>query len=158
MADVEARQAYETARKKLIEALNKKRAADKALIQIETQIYHFEGSYLAETAQHNGGNIITGFDGYLKNQGGARRRLETTDSDRIFSFSSKTALESLDASANADDSGDDAASAAASIPKVGRPKKRRYMQAGDEDDDTQADTRIGRPSKRARTGTAGVDE
>ena len=34
MADTEARNAYEGARKKLIEALNKKRAADKALVSL----------------------------------------------------------------------------------------------------------------------------
>lgn len=59
-------------------------------IALEVQIYNFEGSYLAETAQHNGGNIIQGFEGYLKNQATTRRRPEPGDADRIFSNSSAT--------------------------------------------------------------------
>ena len=49
-----------------------------------------ETSYLTETAAHSGGNIIHGFEGYLKNQPGGRRKYEITEPDRIFSLSSFT--------------------------------------------------------------------
>lgn len=43
-----------------------------------------------ETAAHSGGNIIQGFDGYLKNAPGGRRKYEVGDTDRLFSMSSMT--------------------------------------------------------------------
>ena len=58
--------------------------------QVEVQLYHLEASYLTETTTNSGGNIITGFENYLKNQGIGRRKFEVTDVDRMFSASSTT--------------------------------------------------------------------
>jgi chromatin modification-related protein EAF6 len=58
--------------------------------QVEVQLYHLEASYLTETTTNSGGNIITGFENYLKNQNIGRRKFEVTDSDRMFSASSTT--------------------------------------------------------------------
>lgn len=58
--------------------------------QVELQIYNLEATYLTETAAHSGGNIIQGFENYLKNQGAGRRKYEVHDYDRVFSNSSLT--------------------------------------------------------------------
>ena len=55
---------------------------------VEVQIYNLESAYLMETAAHSGGNIVQGFDGYLKNPPGGRRKYEVSDADRLFSSSS----------------------------------------------------------------------
>jgi len=57
---------------------------------MELQIYNLETAYLTETASHSGGNIIQGFENYLKNQASTRRKNEIQDHDRIFSNSSLT--------------------------------------------------------------------
>jgi len=97
------------AKKELIQALMKRRALDKQLAQLEVQIHTLEGQYLVETSAHSGGNIIHGFEGYLKNQA-TKKRYELSDADRIFSTSSLTYQRSLELSgegeestANADD-------------------------------------------------------
>ncbi|KAF8890028.1 histone acetyltransferase subunit NuA4-domain-containing protein [Gymnopilus junonius] len=87
---------YETLKKELTMSLPKKRAIDKQLAHIEYQIYTMETNYLTDTAVHGGGNIIQGFENYLKNQGSGRRRNEIHDQDRIFSNSSLTYQKSLD--------------------------------------------------------------
>lgn len=58
--------------------------------QVEAQIFTLEGSYLSETGTHSGGNLIQGFENYLKNQTTGRRRTEAAEHDRIFSSSSLT--------------------------------------------------------------------
>jgi len=91
----EARALYDAARKELVSSLAKKRSADKALAVLEAQLYAFEGSYLSETA-NSGGNIIQGFESYLKGGTAAgRKKHEVTDVDRIFSNSSSTHARSL---------------------------------------------------------------
>ncbi|KZT18434.1 NuA4-domain-containing protein [Neolentinus lepideus HHB14362 ss-1] len=95
---------FEQGKKELIAALTKKRYIDRQLATLESQIYNFEGSYLTDTAAHSGGNIIQGFDGYLKNQTTGRRKYEASDADRLFSTSSLTYLKSLELAGDGDES------------------------------------------------------
>ncbi|KAJ6508655.1 histone acetyltransferase subunit NuA4-domain-containing protein [Mycena sanguinolenta] len=99
MADVPSlddKARYEALKKELIQALPRKRAIDKQLADIEFQIHELEKTYLTETAAHNGGNIITGFEGYLKNTNANRRKYDVADSERLFSNSSLTYPKSLE--------------------------------------------------------------
>lgn len=76
---------YETAKKELRELIARKKQADKDLAQLEAQIYKLEGNYLEDTQQ--GGNIVRGFDGYLKGMINTRKST-FAESDRLFSLSS----------------------------------------------------------------------
>jgi len=98
------RSRYETLKKELMQALPKKRVNDKQLAQVELQIYNLEATYLTETAAHSGGNIIQGFENYLKNQGAGRRKYEVHDHDRVFSNSSLTFQKSLELMGEGDES------------------------------------------------------
>ncbi|KAJ7069777.1 histone acetyltransferase subunit NuA4-domain-containing protein [Mycena amicta] len=98
---------YEALKAALKQALPKKRAIDKQLADIETQIYDLEKTYLTETASHNGGNIITGFEGYLKNTNASRRKYDVAESERLFSNSSLTYAKSLELLRDGDDTADD---------------------------------------------------
>jgi len=89
-SSAQAREAYAKTKQDLIEALARKRALDKRLMQCEVQIYNSEASYLSDTAGTGGGNIIQGFEAYLKNQNVNKRRAEISDGDRMFSNSSST--------------------------------------------------------------------
>ncbi|KAI0087830.1 NuA4-domain-containing protein [Irpex rosettiformis] len=95
---------YDGAKKELLQAISKKRQADKQLAGIEVQIYNLESAYLMETASHSGGNIVQGFDGYLKNPPGGRRKYEVSDADRLFSSSSVSYKKSLELSGEGEES------------------------------------------------------
>ncbi|KAH9924287.1 NuA4-domain-containing protein [Epithele typhae] len=101
----EAKSKYDAAKKELLQALAKKRNLDKQLTTMEVQIYNLETSYLTDTAAHSGGNIINGFEGYLKNPPGGRKRYEIGESDRIFSSSSHTYKKALELSGEGEESG-----------------------------------------------------
>ncbi|KAJ4296275.1 hypothetical protein N0V90_006320 [Kalmusia sp. IMI 367209] len=90
---------YERLRRDLRESLQKKRAIDHNLEQLEATIVRVETQYLEETSA---GNIIKGFDNYIKgaatvSTGGSagtatRRKAQVSDADRIFSRSSSSFL------------------------------------------------------------------
>ncbi|KAG6820703.1 hypothetical protein H0H93_012756 [Arthromyces matolae] len=100
----EERALYDNLKNEIKKALTKKRQADKQLATNELHIYNLEATYLTETAAHSGGNIIQGFDGYLKNQTTGRRKNEINDQDRLFSKSSLTYQKSLDLLGEGDES------------------------------------------------------
>lgn len=92
-ADQPGRPYYESLRANLRQILDKKRKLDEQLAAVEDSIFKAEGTYLEETA--NSGNIVRGFDGWVKGvqvsgRGGAddRRRGRVREEDRVFSRSS----------------------------------------------------------------------
>jgi len=100
---------YEKLRRDLRETLQKKRILDQSIATLEENIYRQETTYLEETTA---GNIIKGFDNYIKGSTGAstlgtgggtatRRKAGITDADRIFSRSSASFVrDSPDASSH----------------------------------------------------------
>jgi chromatin modification-related protein EAF6 len=92
-ADQPGRPYYESLRATLRQTIEKKRKLDEQMAAVEEQIFKAEGAYLEETA--NSGNIVRGFDGWVKGVqvGGRhaiddRRRGRVREEDRIFSKSS----------------------------------------------------------------------
>ncbi|TCD61616.1 hypothetical protein EIP91_008160 [Steccherinum ochraceum] len=109
---------YDAAKEELIKALAKKREADKRLAQLEVQLYTMEGTYLVETSAQSGGNIIQGFENYLKNVPSGRRKHEVGDNDRVFSLSSSSTKKSLELSGEGEDSTATAEESRLSTPGV----------------------------------------
>ncbi|KAF3906631.1 hypothetical protein ABW20_dc0109244 [Dactylellina cionopaga] len=91
-----SRDQYETLRKQLRDLISKKKQSDKLLENLEDHIYKYETTYLEETQN---GNIVRGFDNYIKGTV-ARRRANITDQDRIFSSSSHSYMKSREEGSN----------------------------------------------------------
>jgi hypothetical protein len=69
--------------------LEKKRAIEKSLENLEKQIYALETSYLEDT--NHVGNLVKGWDGYLsRGRTASVQKKRVKDSDRLFSLSSIT--------------------------------------------------------------------
>jgi chromatin modification-related protein EAF6 len=97
---------YEKIKKELKDLIAKKRTVDKSLSALEDTIFKYEGSYLEDTQN---GNIIRGFDNYLKAPIN-RRRGAVSDNDRIFSLSSASYLRAMQRESSPGADSDDARS------------------------------------------------
>ncbi|QUC18299.1 uncharacterized protein UV8b_02540 [Ustilaginoidea virens] len=79
---------YKKSQARVRELVEKRRLLEKRLNQVEESILTKEASYLESTPS---GNIITGFDNYMKGISGAaaqRRKSGPADQNRVFSKSS----------------------------------------------------------------------
>lgn len=125
---------YEKIRKDLRDMILRKRYMDKQLAAVEDQIAKFEAAYLDETSH---GNIIRGFDNYIKGPA-ARRRNAIGDADRVFSMSSATSLRAAQQEAEATSSQSQSASASTlstnqTDQKPPLPKKKTIKRRKGED-------------------------
>ncbi|GAA5871988.1 hypothetical protein JCM8547_006210 [Rhodosporidiobolus lusitaniae] len=116
LTPTDLRNKLEQSRKELRTYLERKRKIDRDLANLESSIYAFEGSYLsdnllpasaganaASTAAAQFGNIIRGYDSYLKapaGGGGDRKRGRVgepaSEKERMFSASSATYHKSIE--------------------------------------------------------------
>ncbi|CAG8643841.1 9107_t:CDS:2, partial [Acaulospora colombiana] len=93
------RQKLEETEAELRELLIRKKQVDKSLKAIEKQIWQFEGSYLEET--NSGGNLIRGFDGYLRSTNDKKKKSEVNYEDSTTSERANSKAE--DSSSSSDD-------------------------------------------------------
>lgn len=159
------REAYARTKSELTEALAKKRNLDKQLIHCEVQLYEVEAQYLLDTSvgSGGGGNIIQGFEGYLKNTALSKRRTEISDGDRMFSNSSSTYAKSLELRGDDSDTGSDPGSkfAAPALQTVMLPPAPRQQEVPSAAMQKRDRDRLYQRQKRARKesrGTASGDD
>ncbi|KAK3669834.1 hypothetical protein LTR78_010292 [Recurvomyces mirabilis] len=146
-ADQPGRPYYESLRTSLRQTLEKKRKLDEQLAALEDNIFKTEGNYLEETA--NSGNIIRGFDGWVKGVqvggrgGDDRRRGRVRDEDRMFSRSSVSWMRAQDGPDSNTPS--HAATPTASFPP---PLSTRGSEAGASAATTKAGNKKKRPTEK----------
>ncbi|RPA88290.1 NuA4-domain-containing protein [Ascobolus immersus RN42] len=143
-------QQYEKLRSELRHLIARKRQNDRHLASIEENIYKIETSYLEETPN---GNIIRGFDNYIKGSA-ARRRNVISDSDRLFSQSSVTFVK--------DETPQSASTAAPTpvsetAPKPSKDKKKKRKKAEDENSSPSGDESVS-GHKRSRLSISAARE
>lgn len=144
----EAQSRYLALKSQLDAALVKKRAIDRTLSDLESQIWLFEGSYFQTTAA-SGGNIIKGFDNYLKasqttGRGAAAAQLalengEIPPEDRVFSASSLTYQRSLELKAAEEMTKQSSANKEKSKAVSGSNKKEKHSKDKDKEKDRDKD-------------------
>ncbi|KAK5990898.1 Chromatin modification-related protein eaf6 [Cladobotryum mycophilum] len=79
---------YKKSQSRVRELIEKRRNLERRLVQVEDSIAQKETAYLDSTPS---GNIITGFDNYMKGTSGAaaqRRKVGPAEQNRVFSRSS----------------------------------------------------------------------
>ncbi|ODQ52314.1 NuA4-domain-containing protein [Saitoella complicata NRRL Y-17804] len=121
-------QYYEHIKKELKSIISQKRTLDKNLASLEEQIFTLEGQYLEDTAQ--GGNIIRGFENFLKSNT-SRRRTEFSENDRLFSLSSASYLRTLK---------DNGAESDVEVPRTDKKKKKRRKNGEDSSDESDGES------------------
>ncbi|CCF50948.1 hypothetical protein NDA10_006005 [Ustilago hordei] len=163
----EANQRYQATKLSLRTGLATKRLIDRSLIDLESQIYLFEGSYLQSTST-SGGNIVKGFDSYLKNSssgaGGGRSSssnnvlLDIPLEDRIFSLSSATYQKSLELKANEGLEPEEPASSS-NTPKANKSGgigEEGMGTGGKKKKEKEKETAVGTPAGGKEGGAGGV--
>ncbi|KAI5798868.1 histone acetyltransferase subunit NuA4-domain-containing protein [Geopyxis carbonaria] len=144
---------YEKVRKQLRDLIQAKRHQDKQLALYEDNIFKAETTYLEETQN---GNIIKGFDNYIKG-GVTRRRTNFSDLDRIFSLSSLTYAAKL----QQEESTPVTASSTPTVPDLPRintvaANKRKSTKRRRVDDESESVSEVETPGpKRVRISFSG---
>jgi chromatin modification-related protein EAF6 len=115
-------QRYQQSRTELKSLITRKKQADRDLAALESQIYKLETAYLEETQQ--GGNLVRGFDGYLKGVGNTRKST-FNEADRLFSLSSVSFSEAATGVVGSGQARFLQAHASTAIPNMPYPTSRR---------------------------------
>lgn len=171
----EAQARYASLKTQLNTALAQKRNIDRTLSDLESQIWLFEGSYFTATAA-SGGNIVKGYDNYLKTTGASGGRStaagalqaalaengEIPPEDRVFSASSLTYQRSLELKAAEEMTKQaNAAAAAAAAAAEKETKSKSSKKAKDKSGAAAAAATTpsaGEKEKEKGTGKSGKDK
>ncbi|CAO1623670.1 unnamed protein product [Sympodiomycopsis kandeliae] len=177
----EAQARYAALKSQIHSSLAQKRNMDRTLSDLESQIWLFEGSYFAATAA-SGGNIVKGFDNYLKNtttsggrstssnaiQAALMDNGEIPPEDRVFSTSSLTYQRSLELKAAEEMAKQANAAAAAAAAKAEKEakasssskasKKNKDKSNSSGDKDKEKDKDDGKKDKEKEKGSKSKDK
>ncbi|KAL7272081.1 chromatin modification-related protein eaf6 [Rhizina undulata] len=144
---------YEKLRKELRDMIQRKRLLDKNLAQYEENIFKAEAAYLEETQN---GNIIKGFDNYIKGTA-ARRRNNISDADRLFSLSSLTYAAKLQQQEDATPATSTSTpTIPENLPRLGAQSKNNKKKRRKGEDESESPSEVETPGpKRVRISFSG---